>query len=55
MTRVRRALRRLIDRLFPSPECPPLVLVPDCDDEWMGERYVWEPGDWEEYDGEASR
>ncbi|MFF4574109.1 hypothetical protein [Streptomyces sp. NPDC001410] len=57
MTRIRRALRRLLVRLFPAPPSVPLTIVPDYGDdhEWMGERFIWEPGDWDEYDGEAGR
>ncbi|MFJ9819968.1 hypothetical protein ACIRU3_32820 [Streptomyces sp. NPDC101151] len=57
MKRLRRAMWRLIDRLFNPQPYPPLTMGPDHgdDDEWMGERYVWEPGDWDEYGGEAGR
>ncbi|MFI9809679.1 hypothetical protein ACIHEJ_36040 [Streptomyces sp. NPDC052301] len=57
MTRIRSALRRLLDRLFPPAERLPLVMGSDCGDteEWSGERFIWEPGDSEAYDGEAGR
>ncbi|MFD9098707.1 hypothetical protein [Streptomyces collinus] len=57
MRGIRCAVRRLIDRLFNPRPYPPLVIGPDCSDteEWSGGRFIWEPGDWDEYDGEAGR
>ncbi|MFF4572182.1 hypothetical protein [Streptomyces sp. NPDC001410] len=56
MTRIRRALRRLIDHLFPSQPHAPLVMGPDWgdDEEWSGGGFIWEPGDLDNDEG-ASR
>ncbi|MEU4033516.1 hypothetical protein [Streptomyces collinus] len=57
MKAIRRAVRRLIDRLFNPSPYPTLVIGPDCGDteEWSGGRFIWEPGDWDEHNGEAGR
>ncbi|MFG2119556.1 hypothetical protein [Streptomyces sp. NPDC048710] len=53
MTRIRSGLRRLIDRLFPLRDYPPLVMGPDCGDteEWSGGGFIWEPGDLDNDEG----
>ncbi|MFF4040676.1 hypothetical protein [Streptomyces sp. NPDC001816] len=53
MTRIRRALLRLLDRLFPVQDYDPLPVVPDYgdDEEWSGGGFIWEPGDLDDDEG----